>query len=171
MTTDEMLSEIVSYKYKALGHPYVFVDYQLSDKEWRVTWRNPYYFENKSQTNAPTISEACKKALVFIKDNPGLFSKKGEIYPRKKHLRFDCMYGLAEGEITPNGHPQDILERLGITYQHATPQSIVDQWIFWNCENIPDELPPYLEVREYNPYKMIGSGLSKEDASKIINET
>jgi hypothetical protein len=32
MTTDEMLIEIVNYKYKSFGFPYVFVDYSQSQK-------------------------------------------------------------------------------------------------------------------------------------------
>ena len=43
-------------------------------------------------------------------------------------------------------HPQKVMKELEITYQHATPQIIRDQWWFWNCENIPEQLPPYLEV-------------------------
>ena len=43
-------------------------------------------------------------------------------------------------------HPQEDMERLGITYQHATPQSIADQWWFWNCENLPDKLPDYISA-------------------------
>ncbi len=86
---------------------------------------------------------------------------------RHNHLRFDCMYGMLDGEEAPQGHPQEIMKRLGITYQHATPQSLGDQWWFWNCENIPEELPPYLEVADWNPMEMIGWGLSKENAEAI----
>jgi hypothetical protein len=86
---------------------------------------------------------------------------------RRSHLRFDCMYGMLEGQETPKGHPQEIMKRLGITYQHATPQSISDQWWFWNCENMPEELPPYLELTDWNPMEMIGWGLSKENAEAI----
>ena len=86
---------------------------------------------------------------------------------KRSHLRFDCMYGILDGQETPKGHPLEIMKRLGITYQHATPQSMRDEWWFWNCENMPKELPPYLEVADWNPMKMIGWGLSKEDAEKI----
>jgi len=77
------------------------------------------------------------------------------------------MYGIGKDEITPEGHPQEVMVRLGITYQHATPQSICDQWWFWNCENVPDPLPPYLRVADWNPMEMIGNGLSKELAEMI----
>ena len=86
---------------------------------------------------------------------------------QNKHLSFCCMYGILDSEERPEGHPQEIMKRLGITYQHATPQSISDQWWFWNCENIPKELPPYLEFKDLDPMKMIGWGLSKKDSERI----
>jgi hypothetical protein len=75
MTTDEMLIEIVKYKYKACGFPYVFMDYSQTTKTWSITWRNPIDFVNDKQTDAPTPNEACKRALEFIKNNPYLFLK------------------------------------------------------------------------------------------------
>jgi len=74
-----------------------------------------------------------------------------------------------------NRHPQIVMASLGITYQHATPQSIGDQWWFWNCENLPDKLPGYLgELRQFtgdkkmiDPMECIGFGLSKEVAEQI----
>jgi hypothetical protein len=82
-----------------------------------------------------------------------------------KHLRFDVLWSLYNN--VKQDHPQKVMKELGITYQHATPQSIADQWWFWNCENIPEQLPPYLEVMDLNPMEQIGWGLSKEDAEKI----
>ena len=79
-----------------------------------------------------------------------------------KHLRLDCYYGY-------NEHPQKTMKRLGITYQHATPQSMADQWWFWNCKNVPDPLPEHFSILDLDPMKCIGYGLSKEDAEKIIN--
>lgn len=64
-------------------------------------------------------------------------------------------------------HPEEMMFLLGIKYQDATPQSIGDCWWFWNCENIPNELPKYLTYKELNPMKCIGYGLSKEQAEKI----
>jgi len=84
-----------------------------------------------------------------------------------KHLRFDLTYFVYNG--IQSKHPQKMMEELGITYQHATPQSIGDQWWFWNCENIPKELPPFLKLLDLNPFEMIGFGLSTEDAEKIYN--
>ena len=64
-------------------------------------------------------------------------------------------------------HPQVAMKRLGITYQHATPQSIGDQWWFWNCENVPKQLPFYIMELNANPRNFIGFGLS-EDLVEMI---
>lgn len=75
------------------------------------------------------------------------------------------MRGAYESGAT--GHPQDVMKSLGITYQHATPQTMGDQWWFWNCEGDPDPLPGYLTELNINPMECIGYGLSKEMAEKI----
>lgn len=80
------------------------------------------------------------------------------------NLKFE-LYGW-EGK-----HPLKVMEGLGITYQHATPQSMTDQWWFWNCENVPNPLPPMLSVLDLDPQKCIGYGLSKEDADNIESYT
>lgn len=81
------------------------------------------------------------------------------------HLRYCTMAaGFGCGE---DRHPQTVMRELGITYQHATPQSMADQWWFWNCENVPAELPKYLTPLDLNPLEQVGWGLSQEDAEKI----
>lgn len=80
------------------------------------------------------------------------------------HLIFDAIRAYFSGK---TAHPQDVMSELGITYQHATPQSISDQWWFWNCENIPDTLPGYLSELKADPMEMIGFGLSEEKAMQI----
>lgn len=82
------------------------------------------------------------------------------------HLRYDVMTVIFKG-IETVGHPLKQMKELGIIYQHATPQSICDQWWFWNCENIPDELPEYLSELDTDPINMIGYGLSEEKAIEI----
>lgn len=81
------------------------------------------------------------------------------------HLIY-CMM-TADLDCKVHKHPQIMMRELGITYQHATPQSIGDQWWFWNCDSLPDELPKYLTPMDADPRKFIGSGLSKDDADKI----
>jgi len=72
-------------------------------------------------------------------------------------------------------HPQIIMKDLGITYQLATPQSMLDCWWFWNCKNVPDELPEYInELRDgygqtMTPSSVIGYGLSKKQADMLEN--
>lgn len=73
MTTDEMLIEIVKYKYESSGFPYVFLDYSQTFNYWSVTWRNPVKFSNKEQARGKTPHEACENAMVFIKSNPQIF--------------------------------------------------------------------------------------------------
>jgi len=64
-------------------------------------------------------------------------------------------------------HPEAIMKSLGITYQHATPQSLGDQWWFWNCENVPGNLPYFLEELKLDPMEQIGFGLSRKNAEWI----
>jgi hypothetical protein len=63
-------------------------------------------------------------------------------------------------------HPQAILKRLGITYQVAVPQSLLDCWHFWNCENVPDELPACINIREREPTR--SACLSPEQIAGIL---
>jgi hypothetical protein len=81
------------------------------------------------------------------------------------HLRFDC-YGAWDAGV--KDHPQAVMKQLGITYQHATPQTIADQWWFWNCHGIPDPLPPYLSELKIKPHKAIGHGLDAKLAREIV---
>jgi len=78
------------------------------------------------------------------------------------HLRLNIYNGYAE-------HPQQTMKRFGITYQCATPQSISDEWIFWNCENAPNPLPQHLTILSGSPFDFIGWGLTKEKAETISN--
>jgi len=84
-----------------------------------------------------------------------------------KHLRFDMRGAYEAGK---HAHPQKTMKDLGITYQHATPQSIADCWIFWNCDNIPETLPSYIEEAEIDPMDFVGFGLSEEMATSIKNK-
>lgn len=75
----------------------------------------------------------------------------------------------ASWEVNEMRHPQLVMKELGINYQVATPQSMADQWWFWNCENVPNELPVFLEELELDPNKCIGYGLSRQEADLITN--
>lgn len=92
-----------------------------------------------------------------------------------KHLKFDMLYvhlitcdkNTPEVKRSGEMHPQKAMRELGITYQHATPQPIGDCWWFWNCENIPDNLPPFLTELEVDSMEYVGFGLSQELAERI----
>lgn len=81
------------------------------------------------------------------------------------HLRYCLMSAGIDCGITK--HPQVVMKELGIICQHSTPQSMADQWWFWNCENIPDEMPKFLTPLKLDPMTCIGFGLSLSDAEKI----
>ena len=83
MTTDEMLIEIASYRYKSFGFSHVFMDYSQHCKVWHITWRNPVQFSNGKQTEGKTPNEACINALNFINQNPKIFFKPLKL-PSKK---------------------------------------------------------------------------------------
>ena len=76
MTTDEMLIEIVNYKYQSYGFPYVFLDYSQTFKTWSISWRNPIQFTNTDDRHGETPNDACKKAIDFIRANPDKFTHK-----------------------------------------------------------------------------------------------
>lgn len=81
-----------------------------------------------------------------------------------EHLKFWMQSAYESGV---KDHPQNVMADLKITYQHATPQTVGDQWWFWNCENIPDPLPEFLEEFNGEPKKYIGWGLTEELAKKL----
>lgn len=64
-------------------------------------------------------------------------------------------------------HAEKVMRELGITYQSSVPQSIADQWWFFNCQNIPENLPSFLERADFEPMRLIGHGLSQQDAEAI----
>jgi len=78
-----------------------------------------------------------------------------------KHLRFCCY--------TCGGHAQKVMEKIGITYSHSTPQSMYNQWWFWNCKNVPEILPEYLKELKMDPFEAVGYGLNEEIAREIKN--
>ncbi len=82
------------------------------------------------------------------------------------HLRYDYM--TASLDCSENRHACAVMQELGITYQHSTPQSLGDQFWFWNCKGIPDELPKYVTELKIDPMKAIGHGLSNQLADAII---
>ena len=80
-----------------------------------------------------------------------------------------CLLGYyTNDEGYPIMHAQELMNYLKIKYDHATPQSMGDQWWFWNCSNLPDQLPEFLTLREnVNPYEYVGFGISENIANNL----
>jgi hypothetical protein len=76
-------------------------------------------------------------------------------------------YMTAQLDCGEQRHAQVVMRELGITYQHGTPQSLGDQYWFWNCENIPEKLPKFITELDIDPMEYIGFGLSEKEAEKI----
>lgn len=68
-------------------------------------------------------------------------------------------------------HAQEYMRKIGITYEHATPQSIADCWWFWNCTNVPETLPAALSALKITPSEAVGYGLSLADADRLERST
>lgn len=85
----------------------------------------------------------------------------------RRHLIYSMNEALFNCGV--RAHPQLIMQELGIKYQYSVPQSMVDLWEFWNCENIPDNLPSYLSFFDIDPMERIGFGLSEKMAKEILN--
>lgn len=82
-----------------------------------------------------------------------------------KHIKL-CLRNAYENGLT--AHPQEVMSLLGIQYSHSTPQSTGDMWQFWNCSNIPEELPKGLTIEDWNPLEWVGYGLSEVKAKEIM---
>lgn len=61
----------------------------------------------------------------------------------KINLKYDMIGAFKKGISI---HPQSQMKALGINYSMAIPQSIADQWWFYDCENIPNPLPSFLSI-------------------------
>lgn len=48
-------------------------------------------------------------------------------------------------------YPQEYVKRLGIEYSHIWWSTMADFIIFWNCKNVPKNLPEVLTISERNP--------------------
>ena len=73
-----------------------------------------------------------------------------------KHLRV-IEHGFFQNVFTE-------MERLGIDWQHAEHLLIGEQWWFFNCENVPEKLPHYIEEL----HGSIESYLKGEDLKKVL---
>jgi hypothetical protein len=93
-------------------------------------------------------------------------SQRNQSKEPSMNLRYDMLTAAFDHGITK--HAQQLMRELGITYTHSTPQSISDSWWFWNCQNVPKELPPYLTILKRTPHEAIGWGISEKEANDIV---
>lgn len=82
-----------------------------------------------------------------------------------RHLRFGIFEAMDAGE---SRHAQTVMRELGIEYQFAVPQSMLDCWQFWNCVGGPDVLPSFVTEFKADPMQHVGHGLSAEMAKAIV---
>lgn len=67
-----------------------------------------------------------------------------------------------------NEHAQLFMERHGVNYQLAVPQSIADCWQFYMCEYEQDSLPGFININNnIDPSSRVGYGLSIDEATRI----
>jgi len=63
------------------------------------------------------------------------------------NLRYDYFAATCNGV---NKHAQDVMNKLGITYRSCIGRSMGDDYLFWDCENVPAVLPKYITEHTYN---------------------
>lgn len=59
-----------------------------------------------------------------------------------KNLRYSLISAYKNGV---DDHAQRVIKQLGITYTDCEPVPIADAWLFYGCENVPENLPDYIE--------------------------
>ncbi|WP_145509494.1 hypothetical protein [Yersinia rochesterensis] len=77
-------------------------------------------------------------------------------------LRY-CINGSSDAK--EMRHPQQVISLLGINYERSEPFPMADCWIFYGCNNLPDYLPPFIEITEISKdgYEMVdGIGVLKK---------
>ena len=47
-------------------------------------------------------------------------------------------------DMKPHRHAQEVIKELGILYKDCFGDSMCERFIFLNCSNIPETLPPYV---------------------------
>lgn len=66
----------------------------------------------------------------------------------EKMIHLDFQY-LDAQEAGDNRHAQQAFKDLGIEYEFAVPQTMGDCWWFFNCKNIPENLPSHINIRNF----------------------
>lgn len=86
-----------------------------------------------------------------------------------KHLRFNVRDYVRLFGVNAK-HPRQVIKDAGITYTHAIPQTISDEWWFFNCENVMPHVEGVISTLEIDDAReYIGWGLSAKQAEEINN--
>lgn len=59
-------------------------------------------------------------------------------------------------------HALDVIKELNVVYRAGVPQYLGECWIFYGCENIPEQLPACVTVSDMNDRDFIDSGIRQE---------
>ena len=60
-----------------------------------------------------------------------------------------CILGIDDRYPEFKGvHPYNIIKDLGISFNSCEPCTIADCWFFYGCDDIPDEIPDFIEVED-----------------------
>ena len=85
------------------------------------------------------------------------------------NIRYDMMTAHFISKETR--HPQEVMEELGVSYKKAVPQTIMDQWWFFDCKGItvPEMMNyDFLALLREDPTFAVGHGLSEEDVKQLL---
>ena len=64
------------------------------------------------------------------------------------NLKYDYYSAIDHGQ---HRHAIDAMYDLGIEFEHSVPQSLIDEYWFFNCSNVPDKLPEYISILQADP--------------------
>lgn len=101
-----------------------------------------------ASTNLPAFAiKTSSEILRDIKDFKEYLGKQEQEAIDRLTCGVKLKYYLPVADtIGEKRHPQIVMRALGIEYTYAMPQSIADQWWFYGCTNIPEQLPKFLTV-------------------------
>lgn len=84
--------------------------------------------------------------------------------------RIDVIFSLQHPSYK-GPHVQQVMKDLGISYTLAVPQTITDQWWFFGCKNLPEQLPDFIKIHDFKDItRLEGRGLSKENIQYLNKE-
>jgi hypothetical protein len=79
-----------------------------------------------------------------------------------KNLRVKWYVNFYENSLPPKS--------IGIEYKLSVPQTLGDQTWYFDCTNVPEELPSGYSVLEGELEDFIGRGLSQQNINQLNNK-